>query len=811
MVIDMKEAVITSSVLIVCIVLLRRLCGRKIGAKLQYMLWLVVAVRLLLPGIYTILPNAFPESAYSILNMTNEVEKAAQDYIRPSVPPIQGSLPPDGLPFLTEESADGRIVTYLLEQKIWSDIVKKIWLLGMAAVGCWIAAVNIRFRKKLFGSRQKYDRRDIKLPVYMENGKLAVYTVKELTSPCLYGLPGRQAVYLPEDVIGDEKKVRHILAHEYCHYKQKDVWWSALRCILLAAYWFHPLVWLAAVLSKQDCELACDEAALRMLGEEERIAYGKTLVSLIGRKINAADVVCAATTMTAAPRSIRERIRRIAESQHRLAFVIAPVLALVAVVAVVTFTRAKDYPEGAYPLEENALTVTTDCFQVTMPDSFAGKAYYRIENDTDIIVYHQESDLEVGRFCKILYENPELLNLKQKEGAVLIGNYGANGSLRNDMEGRVEGAAATDHYFGAEDAESAESGEQAEDIGNAEAAEDAEAEKSSGQNDLAGVPGTDSNETVTYYSPEVGAADGTAAWKASGDAEPIPAPELVEKDVIHLPYDENEDYNAVTVEDETEYLIVDENSPETEDHQFSPNENGEEAEDHQFSPDENGEEIESSVVYLPSEQITEVYLPAGQPCYLYVPADYSEADPTLQEALSEMNQALTELADSVVVLYASKAAMEETLIVLVENRTPYVGDNVRVSKIAGALPAVSGLSYQFLELKTISEPYEATLHYRLEMENAMLTDSDISFLEAVLMFAAVENLNTCNIRIYDLRKTEEETHADPSKMQSETISYDRTEMEAIFGPLYPCSESKETITELYNSVLEYLSDENNLS
>lgn len=770
MVIMMKETIITSSVLILCIVLLRRLCGRKISAGLQYMLWLVVAVRLLLPGVYTILPNAFPESAYSILNMTNEVEKAAQDYIRPSVSPIQGSLPPDGLPFLTEESADGRIVTYLLEQKIWSDIVKKIWFLGMAAVGCWIAAVNVRFRKKLFGSRQKYDRRDIKLPVYMENSKPAVYTVKELTSPCLYGLPGRQAVYLPEDVIGDEKKVRHILAHEYCHYKQKDVWWSALRCILLAVYWFHPLVWLAAVLSKQDCELACDEAALRMLGEEERIAYGKTLVSLIGRKINAADVVCTATTMTAAPRSIRERIRRIAESQHRLAFVIVPVLILVAAVAVVTFTRAKDYPEGAYLLEENALTVTTDCFQVTMPDSFAGKAYYRIENDTDIIVYHKESDLEVGRFCKVLNENPVLINLQQKEGVVLIGSYGA---------------IVEDHYFTAADEKTTEDGGQTEDIGNA------------GNPGTAGVPGTDSNETVTYYSPEVGAADGTAAWKASGGVVPIPAPELVEKYVIHLPYDENEDYNAVTVEDETEYLIADENAPETEYHQFSPN--------------KNGEETESGVVYLPSEQVAEVYLPVEQPCYLYVPADYSEADPAFQEALSEMNQSLTELADSVIVLYASRAEMEETLAALVENRTPYVGDNVRVSKIAGALPAVSGLSYQFLELKTTSEPYEATLHYRLEMENAMLTDSDISFLEAVLMFAAVENLNTCNIRIYDLRKTEEETYADPSKMLRETISYDRTEMEAIFGPLYPCSESKETITELYNSVLEYLSDENNLS
>ena len=36
----------------------------------------------------------------------------------------------------------------------------------------------------------------------------------------------------------------------------------------------------AAVLSKRDCELACDEGALLLLGEQERIGYGKTLLSI---------------------------------------------------------------------------------------------------------------------------------------------------------------------------------------------------------------------------------------------------------------------------------------------------------------------------------------------------------------------------------------------------------------------------------------------------------------------------------------------------------------------------------------------------
>lgn len=790
----MREAIITSTVLILCIMLLRRLCRRKISARLQYMLWLIVAIRLIMPGITAIWPNLLPESMYSVLNVADQMERAAQEYMAPPEQPVQGSLPPDGLPFLTEERPDGRVVTYLTDQRMWLMLLKKIWYLGMAAMGMWMTAVNIRFMRKLYGSRRRYEKEGFRLPVY---------TVKALSSPCLYGAPGRQAVYLPEDMAEDENKVRHILAHEYCHYKQKDVFWSALRCILLIAYWFHPLVWLAAVLSKQDCELACDEAAVRMLGEEERIAYGKTLVSLITRRTKAADIVCTATTMTADSKGIKERIRRVAESPRRLAFAAAPLILAVTAVVVLTFTQSKDYPEGVQFLEkDDSMTVTAGCFQITFPDSFAEKVYYREENDTDIIVYHKDFGLEVGRFCRMFYEEAVQLAVIEGKEVILIGNYGANVSLNNDMEGRGNNTEATVTYHGyttagesqTTDRSQTENESQTTGVGQTESGSQAAGvDQTSGEGSAAGVPGTDSNEAVTYVLSEAENAGGTAAWKASGGADPIPAPELVESEVIYLPYEENEEYSAVTVEDETEYLIVDNDEQETEGHEPS-------------SYETNGT-TEDSVVYLPTEQITEIVLSAKQPCYLYIPADYAEADAAVIEELTEMNRSLAELADSVIVLYMSRESVEEALNVLVENRTPYVGDNVRVSHIAASLPAAEGQSYQFLELKTTAEPYAITLHYRLETGNSIQTDSDITFLEAALLFSAVENLETCNIRIYDLGGTKEERNIDPSKMRSETIIYERKDLEEIFGALYPCSESKETITELYNRVLEYLEDE----
>lgn len=276
------------------------------------MLWLVVAVRL----IAAVFPHILPESDFSIMNMADRAETALQDFIQPleadntQVMFVQDSFSFDELPNLEGISPDGPTAVFVAGHTTWTwtwiDWMKRIWFFGMAAAGIWMAAVNIRFFYKLRKNRSRYEKEDFKLPVYI---------VKDISSPCLYGLPGRQSVYLPENVAEDSEKVKHILAHEYCHYKHADVFWAALRCVLLTVYWFHPFVWLAAVLSKQDCELACDEAVIKMLGDDERIAYGKTLVALITKQTTASDMMCAATTMTGGTKNIKERVQRIAEDR----------------------------------------------------------------------------------------------------------------------------------------------------------------------------------------------------------------------------------------------------------------------------------------------------------------------------------------------------------------------------------------------------------------------------------------------------------------------------------------------------------------
>ena len=149
-------------------------------------------------------------------------------------------------------------------------------------------------------------------------------------------------IYLTKEMASDERRLEHILMHEYCHYRHLDSVWVIVRCVLTAVYWFHPLVWAAAYLSKQDSELACDEAALRLLGETERIAYGKTLLALIAEEPYGKNRIGIASTMSGGEKGIRERIFRIAKKRTYLAVLTGLVIVVAAVLVAVTFSGKRE-------------------------------------------------------------------------------------------------------------------------------------------------------------------------------------------------------------------------------------------------------------------------------------------------------------------------------------------------------------------------------------------------------------------------------------------------------------------------------------
>ncbi len=340
----MKEILLTSSVLIFALLILRRLFRNKISRRAQYALWGLVLLRLLIPV-------NLPGINFSVLTLSEPARESVDTqvfqqpvYVLPvNRTPISnfpaaydlepGELVPNDQSFgyPVRDSSSATVTTYA-EKLTISEILLLVWKIGIGLMACWLLLSNLQFWRKLRKNRSPYQIKDCKYPVYLiENG---------LPSPCLFGLL-RPAIYLTPASLSSPDVLRHVLAHEETHARHLDPLWALLRSVCLAIYWFNPLVWWASAASRTDCELACDEGALRRLGEDERIPYGRTLLSLIPVRKTPANPLLSATTMTADKRQLKDRISRIAEN-HKTARAAIFVVALIAVlVCVVTFTGAK--------------------------------------------------------------------------------------------------------------------------------------------------------------------------------------------------------------------------------------------------------------------------------------------------------------------------------------------------------------------------------------------------------------------------------------------------------------------------------------
>lgn len=248
----MTNWIISSSILIIVVLLLRHILKGKISLRIQYAIWLFVAVRLLIPF-------NFGSTILSIENYTNQFTEYEIETTEPQVivtPPV------------TENEYKVKVYDNVVSKDISADkstseihdkgnseynILKTIWIVGMIGVGVIFIISNLVFTRKVKSARRKTTIDDCELPVFISD-KIAV--------PCLFHV-FHPTIYITGNVANNEKLLLHTIAHELTHYRQGDLYWNIVRCICLTVHWYNPLVWIAAIISKRDCELACDEGTIK--------------------------------------------------------------------------------------------------------------------------------------------------------------------------------------------------------------------------------------------------------------------------------------------------------------------------------------------------------------------------------------------------------------------------------------------------------------------------------------------------------------------------------------------------------------------
>ena len=353
--------------LILALLVLRALFGRRVPPTLLYALWLLPAVRLLVPGSVA--------SAFSLANLVpaeagRRMEAALQTVT--AVPPPAGAALPTVSPALPAETAPAFDLGQLL---------LLLWLAGAAAVVVLALWHNLAFARRVKRGAVPVEV-PCPLPVYLSDG---------LASPCLLGL-FRPAIYLCDGALTSQAGLDMALAHELAHWRAGDRFWALLRLACCAVHWFDPLVWLGAWLSVQDCERACDHRALKGAGPEVREAYGLLLLSYLSRSAPGHSLLLTSSPMASPLRALRGRIALIGQ-RPRYKRAAAILLALCAAAAcLAACTGAEE--EAAPPSSREGAVDPAGLVETTGGPGVTGRTFLNCL-DTEAFVEVEAEDFEL--------------------------------------------------------------------------------------------------------------------------------------------------------------------------------------------------------------------------------------------------------------------------------------------------------------------------------------------------------------------------------------------------------------------------------
>ena len=264
------------SALIAAVLAVRWLLRGRLPAQGRHLLWLLVAVRLLLPGA--------PSAAWSVFNLARSAPAGAAEEAGWQV---RSFVEPAGAARVEQKAAVG--AGAVLKKKTWraGDALPWVWAAGVAVQIILLGCSALAVRRRLAGAAVIGDARFLRLAgecraqlglrrrvVFLESAAVAGPAVLGLWRPQLVMPPGLSALLA-------DGELRFVLLHELAHVRRHDL---AALWLLTAArvlHWFNPLAWLAAHTARGDAELACDATVLRHARDAAPTAYGVALLRLV--------------------------------------------------------------------------------------------------------------------------------------------------------------------------------------------------------------------------------------------------------------------------------------------------------------------------------------------------------------------------------------------------------------------------------------------------------------------------------------------------------------------------------------------------
>ncbi len=162
----------------------------------------------------------------------------------------------------------------------------------------------------------------------------------------------KPTIYLPVGL--DPYDREFILAHERSHIKNGDPWWKLIGLLCVCVHWYNPLVWLAYILLCRDIEIACDQRVIRPMELACRKAYSMALLN--SQKKSSGFFIY---PVAFGEISLKQRIKNVLSYRKPALWITIGALILVAVVAVCFLTNPKPKDPDTDTLSQTQTTEPT--------------------------------------------------------------------------------------------------------------------------------------------------------------------------------------------------------------------------------------------------------------------------------------------------------------------------------------------------------------------------------------------------------------------------------------------------------------------
>ncbi|ASA25823.1 M56 family metallopeptidase [Paenibacillus donghaensis] len=242
-------------------VMVIRLFLNKAPKIFSYVLWLAVLIRLVLPFSF---PSAF--SFLSFLTPTSRTGTGALEFV-PSTLGLMLQPAVDTGVGLVNQAVNtslpaGTPTASVNPMTIIMEIAGMVWVIGMVVLLLYFVVSYFKITSNLKTAT-------------LVSGN--IYETDRITTPLVCGFI-KPKIYVPLGL--SDHELSYIVAHEQVHIRRLDYLVKPFAWLLLSVYWFNPLMWVSFNLMSKDMEMSCDEKVIASMGQEVKLSYSKSLLSL---------------------------------------------------------------------------------------------------------------------------------------------------------------------------------------------------------------------------------------------------------------------------------------------------------------------------------------------------------------------------------------------------------------------------------------------------------------------------------------------------------------------------------------------------